>query len=352
MNQDRRKVVPSDSALRRYTNFFTSLILMTLVYLKTGWNLFPNFEYMFALSANFPDLPDIDALAQYNFYSLAPYVVLSQLCFGAGNSTKLIFFIAIIFVLFCLQRVSNCNINYRFSFVILLSSPALVILLSWIGSYDVVTVGMILVVLYTRKNSWALIAGIVAAWSNFEQFLLAGVILALAMNIENKSRSRRMMTAAISSCCAYVLLRFFLYSQGVSEIRATGQMKLFENRDYFANALNSSPIVLLTIMSGSFVAIFYWVRVAKPTLKEVSRVGVGIFIIYATAMIALDQTRIGAILILPLTLLLGEKIASKCSPQQTQNFFRSSFLVALLTPPVFVWSYQLHLVGWDNLLLR
>jgi hypothetical protein len=69
-------------------------------------------------------------------------------------------------------------------------------------------------------------------------------------------------------------------------------------------------------------------------------------------MIALDQTRIGAILLLPVTLLLGEVISSKSSLQQAKKIFFSMFTVAILTPSLFVWSYELHLVGWGNLLLK
>lgn len=351
MNQNRPKIATQNTHSSLYTRPVLSFAVAVIVFLKTGWDLFPNFSYMFSLSANFPNLPNIDVLAQYNFYSIGPYVFLGSLNFGVSNSTKFVFFGIITVLVVGVYRVAKQKDIFKFGFVIFLSSPALLILLAWVGSYDVFTVMMILIVLYSSRDYWALIAGIVDAWSNFEQFLIAGLILVMAINIDDKLRARRMIVAAVGACFAYALLRLYLYSQGVSEIRATGQMKLFQNPEYFTNALNSLPLVLLTVLSGSSVVIFYWWRAVMPSMSQVLRLSFGVLLILVIAMIALDQTRIGAILILPLTLVLGEKIADKCSFQQSENFLRASLFLALFTPPVFVWSYQLHLIGWNNLLL-
>jgi uncharacterized membrane protein YozB (DUF420 family) len=329
-----------------------STLLAIGIFLKTGWNLFPSFHYMFQLSANFPSLHAIESLAQYNFYSLGPYVTVSQFGLGPNSLTKAVFFILIIACVLLTEQISRGENKNRLIFVVFLCSPALMILLSWVGSYDVFTLATFLVVLYSRKRYWAVFAGIIAAWSNFEQFIFAGLILVTAIHIIDRNRIRQFKIAAVSAVSAYVFLRIYLDAQGVSETRPTGQMKLLRDPEYFSNALNSTLPVLLTILSGTFVIFIAWIYHSQPSTLQVLRLVFGIALVLATAMIALDQTRIGAILILPISLLLSEEVSQNSSIQQSRKLSRLLILFAFLTPPIFVWSYKLHLIGWDNLRLN
>jgi hypothetical protein len=344
-------MLKTDNPTRIISPFLAALLTIG-IFLKTGWNLFPNFQYLFQLSTNFPSLPNIDSLAQYNFYSLAPYVLFTELGLGTSQLTKPLFFLLIVLCVLYSFKVAGNSEQHKFVFPIFICSPALMVLLSWVGSYDVFTIGAFLIVLYTRRVELAIFAGVVVAWSNYEQFILAGLILLVAIDINSGTRVRQMVVAGISSTIAYLFLRLYLYSQGVSEIRATGQMKLFNNPDYFANALSSAPFVFLTVISGSLVVLYFWFTLTSPTYIQIIRLIISIVLVLGTAMIALDQTRIGAILLLPVTLLLGEVISSKSSLQQAKKIFFSMFTVAILTPSLFVWSYELHLVGWGNLLLK
>lgn len=296
--------------------------LLTIgVFLKTGWNLFPNFQYMFLLSANFPSLPAIESLAQYNFYSLGPYVVLTELGLGSDQLTKALFLLLIVSCVLFSFKVSGDNEDNQFVFPIFLCSPALMVLLSWVGSYDVFTIFAFLVVLYTRRMGWAIFAGGVVAWSNYEQFILAGLILLVAIEINSRTRIRQMVTAGISSTIAYLILRLYLYSQGASETRVTGHIKLFSDPDYFVNALTTAPIVFFTVISGSLVVLYFWFSLTAPSGIQIFRLIIGIILVFVTAMITLDQTRIGAILILPITLQLGEAISRKSSTKQLKTIF-------------------------------
>jgi hypothetical protein len=164
---------------------------------------------------SFPQLPMLDPLAQYNLFSIGPYLAMHFAAISDPQIVITISFIGIAVLVCAIYQISNNKQEQNLVFTVFVTSPAFLILLSWIGSYDLFTVACVVIVMYSKRTSLALLAGVVVAWSNFEQFIFCILLLSLAFDSKQKLRRKNYLVSLAAAFICYSSIRIFLLNRGV-----------------------------------------------------------------------------------------------------------------------------------------
>jgi hypothetical protein len=198
-------------------NFSKSLIVgTTAIVLLAGWGVYPGVEAMMIWSRDFPSLPTLGAESQYNFYSIIPYGFLNYIGLHTVNTVLSLAGLGLVSLLFFVAFFSVKNSYFKLDIWVLVTSPLLTVLLSWLGSYDILTVWLIFLALYANKTRNLALIGFLAAWINFEQFAFALVIYSFLVWKQNPADARKSLTAVAFGIPSYVLLKFWLIMNGAS----------------------------------------------------------------------------------------------------------------------------------------
>jgi hypothetical protein len=134
--------------------------------------------------------------------------------------------------------------------------------------------------------------------------------------------------------------------------RLTGLVEWLSDPSYFSKTLSVLPFTIFSIFASALILAFYWNKFCQPSLVSKVRLILAACGVLSLSLISLDQTRIGAIHILPLCFVLSERIAVFAPLDSVRKIRALLIATTLLSPPFFVWSSTIHTVGWGNLLLR
>ena len=306
---------------------------------------------MMIWSREFPSLPTLGATSQYNFYSIIPYGILNQLGLHSVNSVLFIAGLGLVSLLIFVAYFSLNILNFKLDILVLVTSPLLTVLLSWLGSYDILTVWLIFLALYANKTRNLALVGILAAWINFEQFALSLVIYSFLLWKQDRAGARKLLVAVAFGVPSYALLKFWLTMNGASGDRSTALLGMVFETEFWSTTFKVLPLIVSSIMSSCGVLIAFWIILARPSKQEIQRVFFCILFVLLLSCLALDQTRVGAILLIPICLHLGRKISQIANPEQILCITFILLAVRISSPSIFVWAGVIHGSGWSNLLL-
>lgn len=328
------------------------LALTVIIAIHHGWSVFPNAVWIMQVVQSFPRLPHLDSLAQYNLFSIGPYLAMHFVAISDPQILVTISFIGTAVLTCAMYQISNKKQDQNLVFTVFITSPVFLILLSWVGSYDLVTVTCVVIVMYSKRTSLALLAGVVVAWSNFEQFVFCILLLSLAFDSKQNLRRKRYLVSLAASFISYFSIRAFLLNKGVRMTRLSGLIEWLSDPSYFSKTLSALPFTIFSIFASAFILALYWNKFCQPDLLSKVRLVTAGCVVLSLSLISLDQTRIGAIHILPLCFVLSERIAVFAPPNSVRKIRALLIATTLVFPPFFVWSSTIHRAGWGNLLLR
>ena len=191
-----------------------------------------------------------------------------------------------------------------------------------------------------------------AAWINFEQFALSLVIYCFLVWKQDRAGARKLLVAVAFGVPSYALLKFWLTMNGASGDRSTALLGMVFETDFWSTTFKVLPLIVSSIMSSCGVLIAFWIILARPSKEEIQRVFFCTLFVLMLSCLALDQTRVGAILLIPICLHLGRKISQIANPEQVLWITFILLAVRISSPSIFVWAGVIHGSGWSNLLLR
>lgn len=337
--------------IEKHPGFF-SFVTAFVIAIHHGWNVFPNSVWIMSIVQSFPQLPQLDALAQYNFFSIGPYLAMHLAAIDNPQNMVMIFSIGLAILVCTMYQISRRNQEKKLIFVVFITSPIFLILLSWVGSYDLITVACVVIVMYSNRWELAFLAGIIVAWSNFEQFVMCLLLLALAFDFNLVFRKRNYLVSLAAAIVSYSTIRMFLISRGVEMTRFSGLVEWLGDPSYFSKTFSVLPLTLFSIFSSALILAYFWTKYCQPSFLAKARLILAAGVVLGLSLISLDQTRIGAIHIFPLCLVLSEKISLIAPAESIRKVQVLLVVTTLVFPAFFIWSSSIHYAGWANLSLQ
>lgn len=243
--------------------------------------------------------------------------------------------------------------------LLLFTSPVLAVCTTWLGSADVVTLVVSIAWLaLDRRPLAAALVGVVAGVNHFEQSMLiaAGLgVVGLVDARDERGRAARWLALALIGVVvgrALVLAHFHHY-----DIEPTTTRFSFVERvglRSYAHATFGNPLwTLLSVYGLGWLPVLV-LAACLPDRRLVRVWGLIHLGLVPILVLTLDQTRVAALLLLPVLLRVGtSEAASRLHPRDARRLGRAVALTALLAvvvPRVVVWDGRLHSsVAYDTL---
>lgn len=312
---------------------------------RAGWGVFPDADWLATrIVPALPSLPPLAPMEQYSMYSPIGSFVVALLPVRGAVGFELVHlgvlavFVVALGVLVVRRHGWTTAGLVGAGFV---GSQTAVVLLAWIGSYDVFTVGLTSGLVVVRDRRIAALLGGAAALAGFEQ--TAFVLFALlALSFVGIGGPRvRLAWAAIGLVIGRIALEVWVRANGVTHgrvwfLRETGVGHVLGQ---FGRSL---PWLLLGGLGATVVAVVVAVIELPSVRGRIVVVGVLAAALVPTAL-ALDQTRVFSILTWPVVLALLLDLADRADPPQVRRLAMATLAVAAVVPGIVVWEGRAQL---------
>ena len=220
-------------------------------------------------------------------------------------------------------------------------SQTSVVLLAWIGSYDVFTVGFSSMLVILRRW-WALaIVGFLLSFSAFEQGLIVIAMLIVLALFGLVGRWRGFTAALVGLLVGRVVLQFWLHANDVTHdrlwfIRTTGLDVLL---DQFWRSL---PWLVPTALGATAVAVIVSLG-SEPRWRERIVVITLLVLCLVPVAVSLDQSRVYAVLSWPIVMVVLMRYARRTEASDVERLSVLTLGLAALFPGIFVWEGRAQL---------
>ena len=336
------------SRLTRNSLSIALVVSLPLLVIRAGLGVYPFAHFMSETILSNPDLiREVPPLFQFVFsspinlwiawafqiHTFNPYMGLHIVAFG-------------ICLLITIKQVwTNHNREVAgLTFALIATSQAAAVCLFWIGSYDVFTFGLAILLVTMASHRMAFVLGILLAFSAAEQsFLILCGLIALATFelIENRAKFWWAMAGlAVGGIILQFWLRAFDLQHGrlfwVTELGPQHFLEMF---------LQGLPLLILTGLGGSVVAVGFVIRSITVPWKRIFFVGVLLAALAPTALTE-DQTRTFSLITFPLILGAVIKWTRSASSKQIQRLTIVTLLTGLIIPSIVIWKGAAHISDW------
>lgn len=320
---------------------------------RAGWGVFPDAHWLATtVVPALPSLPRLDPLEQYSMYSpIGSFVtamvhVRGEVGFELVHLAVLVVFVAILGVLVVRRHGWTAAALVGAGFV---GSQTAVVLVAWIGSYDVFTVGLTSLLVVVRDRRIAASVGLLAAFAGFEQTVFVLAALAVLSFVGVGGTRVRLAWAAVGLLVGRIALEVWLRANDVTHgriwyLRETGVGHVA------GQFLRSLPWLLATGLGATVLAVVVAVIGLPSTRARIVTVGVLLVALGPTAF-ALDQTRVFSILTWPIVLALLLDHAGRTEPRAARRLAAATLALAAVVPGIFVWEGRAQLSNhnlWRN----
>lgn len=346
-----------DASPRLYSATLGLLVAFIGV-VKYGIDIFPGWINLFTVSQNLTEpriSPILAGDQDYILSSSTSAVILglipgsNQFIFVTGSVT--LTFIAL-FLPFLSPRISLSKNTSRLLFIFIAGSALLPLLLTWIGSYDPVTVIGITLALGFHNRLVSIVGWIIAGFNHSPlgsiSLIAVGVIYwSVPHDDSMESRIKPILIGLIGLLIGILLNTALMsYWGGV-----TSRWELFRNYDlsfYVNNTIAAMPVLIFSALGVG------WLVLLRPSwLKHTatkSLVTLGIIAPVLASLTTLDQSRVTAVAlfapIFAFTILSTQII----SPMEVRRVWKNLALAAAVIPiPVFHMG-SLEQNGWQSIL--
>ncbi len=341
-------------SLRQITRNPTNIALIVslpLLVIRAGLGVYPFAHFLSEKILSNPDLiRETPALFQFVFLSpiglwmawlfqirtFKPYIALHVVSFG-------------FFLLIAVRKMwTNHNRDVAgLTLALIATSQAAAVCLFWIGSYDVFTFGLFILLVTMPSHRVAPMIGVLLAFSAAEQsFLILCGLIALATFdlIENRIKFWWAMGGLV---VGRVILQFWLKAFDLRHGRLFWVTELGP-RHFLDMFLRGLPLLILTGLGGSVFAVVLTIRSITVPWKRLFLIGILFAALVPTALTE-DQTRTFSLLTFPLILGVVIQWSRSASSKQIQQLTLVTLLTGLAIPSIIIWKGTVHISDWHIL---
>lgn len=345
----RRRRLGSWMLARGWPTWAAGVLLVSLV--KYGAGLIPSWAYLQALAINWRD-PRLSPFLQPpdDFRLRTP---VSAVLAGWLHLTSPSQFLAFHFVLACVALVlplvlpaTRRSADLRmFVGLLMLGGAVAPVLLSWVGSYDPVSMGAAAIAALALRREVAAAAWMVFAFNNAPEAALGFLVLAAVLLADRGLAALpRLVWCGGGAVVGYVGIRWLdsIWGGGTSEFTL---VKFYGYSRYVNGAVHFWPLI---IVSGLGVG---WLLFTRPEILRLRPARV--FVVLAAVacvvvpLLALDETRITVGVLWAPTLATAAVVTERLPGVELRGILRRAAPVALLLVLVVVWDGQLVYKGWQ-----
>ena len=215
------------------------------------------------------------------------------------------------------------------------------VLLGWVGSYDIYTLIGLTVMALSRWGWIAIFGGIIVGTTNIEMGAAAFVALVVVGWADGRLQIWNAVGAAAGLIIGHGLLLWWQHSHGVSGSRL-GYAEAYGIDKIWHLSTHSLPALAMTWM-GAATLLVGWTWLHRVSNRW--RIVVALVIAILPGMLALDETRVSAVVVWPVVAWLVARSFKKM-PGPTSAAAAATLIVALVVPPVFMWEGAVHVVTW------
>jgi hypothetical protein len=334
--------------LRRGTAFYVVAALVLNIF-KYGIGLYPTWRNELALARNFKDplsAPLLKPLSDYRLDSPVSAVVAGLLHFtGARNFLGFHLFLACaaMVVPFFMPAVRRSPGLRALIGLLLVGSAIPAILLSWVGSYDPVSLGAAAVAGLAESPVTAVAAWFIFSFNNAPEAAVAvamyGLVLWLAKGRPGLSRGLTYFGAVIAG---YIGIRVVTGIWHGGESQAT-MMKFYGWRLYLHSASDYWPVIILSVLGAGWV--FLVDRDIRVMVEAkwffLGSVAVAVFL----PVVILDESRLIAGMLWPGLLLVACLAAQRLSNEQLLAVLTRLAPVAVIMVIFLAWTDHVAYAG-------
>lgn len=220
-------------------------------------------------------------------------------------------------------------------------SQTSVILLAWIGSYDVFTVGLTSMLVVVRRW-WAMaMIGFLLAFAAFEQgLIIIGMLLVLSA-FGMFDRWRGLLWALGGSAIGRILLQVWLRANDATHgrlwfLRSAGLEELL------GQFWRSLPWLIPTAL-GATVVVLVVALASEPRWRDRIVVIVLLVACLVPVAVSLDQSRVYAVLSWPIVMVVLLRYARRSDRREIAGLSMITLGLSAIVPGVFVWEARAQL---------
>jgi hypothetical protein len=323
---------------------------------KYGVALHPEWARFYDVATHWPDVTsstlimegDRSLLSNITAASLAGALGITRLKLYVGFQVLLA--LVAIALPFAMPAMRSRPAQAKVLLVFVVGGPIVPLLLSWIGGYDAIAVIGATIAVLSRSRvlmpiGWALLA------FNHVSLAVAMLVFWLPMMwvLERWRPTReRVFKAALATASVLaggLLIRVLTDAWGGS----TDRLALFRSigMDNLWNGfLGALPLTIFTVLGvGWFVLLSPQVRSTVPGRLLLIEGAVAALVL---PMVAIDETRIAALALLPAVLAFTVRMDRFCTAEDLRQIWHRLWIVALVIPIPIVWEGALLYVGWGR----
>jgi hypothetical protein len=320
---------------------------------KYGVGLLPSWNYMQALAVNWRD-PTSSPLLHYpdDFRLRSPVSAVASGWLHLTAGPRFLGFhlvLALIAIVVPLMMTAvRRSVELRALVGLLLIGGAIpAVLLSWIGSYDPVSLGAAAVAALAIRREVAALAWMVFAFNNAPEAALAFAGVAIVLLVDQRREAvARLAFGAAGGIAGYVGIRVLDNVWGGGTGDGT-LVKFYGFSRYTSSAEHYWPLIIVSALGVG------WLLAASPESWRLPAVrvffGVSVLACFVVPLLALDDTRITAGVLWAPVLTTATVVVRRLPVEDTRAVAARMAPVALLLVLVVVWDGSLVYPGWSGL---
>lgn len=321
-----------------------ALGLLVLLW-RAGWGTFPDSEWLATVIVPaLPSVPPLDPLAQYSMSSpLGPFLA-SILRADTASSFELLHLVAVVVFALVVGFLVVRRHGWGAAALVgaaFVGSQTSVVLVAWIGSYDVFTVGLLSALVVVRDRRVAGALGLVLAFAAFEQsvFVLLALLLLAVVGIGGDRL--RLAWAAGGLVVGRIVLEVWLRANDVTHGRWWFFRTLGVDR-VLGMFVRGLPWFVIAGLGATLLAVVVAIVALPSRRARAAVVGVLLAALVPTAL-SLDQTRVFAVLTWPVVMALLVDHAGRAGPASSRRLAGWTLALAAVVPGLFVWEGRAQL---------
>lgn len=334
------------------------LLVAGLALVKYGISMSPGWENLYLVAQEWQQPKSVPALQPPQDYILSNSVLSAFL--GAAGITNEVAYVTFqvglalvaIGAPFIMLSSLRDTSQARLLFLMMAGGPVAAVLITWIGGYDALGVIGATIAALSRSR---LVSGL--GWFLFAlahgSVALIALGLVFVFRVINTSGDFRFRKAK------QVLIPLVAVALGWSAAHlvtlawggATSRLEVYLNYpfSYYVNSyISGMPFYLFSILGAGWMIVFApGLRKMRSTRSLVAIVvGAGLLL----PLIALDQTRVTAVVLLPLILTWTRTVAPELGEEGVGTLWRSYGFAAAIIPVLVVWEGSVMMTGWEQVL--
>jgi hypothetical protein len=326
--------------------------VLVLSVVKYGIGLYPSWRYMQELARHWQHPLQAPLFSHVHARYLLDSPVSAEIA-GIMHLTgareylafHLVLACAAIVVPFCLRAVRQAAVLRLGVALLLVGGTVPALLLSWVGSYDPVSIGSAAVAALASNPVVRAAAWAVFAFNNAPEAAIALVIFAIVLWADGgKSTAPRIVLSGAGAVVGYVAIRVLtsVWGGGQSQL---AMMKFYGFRHY----LLSYGYLPLVVLSALGVGWLFLVDRQVRNLRA-ARALLVLALLAATGMplLALDTSRTIATTLWPALLLTAGIIVDRLGAQSARALLARIAPAALILVVVVAWNTHLVYPGWRS----